>query len=358
MKPPAAAAPVRPLAALTVAVLAAHALLLQTAPRALTPDPPAPVRALATRTLVLNPPPTPAPPPAMPRARPQPPPSAPPPSTPPRPATPEAPPPSVAPVQAIEPSASPAAPVAQAAVPPPPPIPVPAPQAAPAPSPAPEAAAPAAPALTLAIPGSVRLRYSITGEVKRLPYSARAELLWQHDGNAYDARYEVGAFLMGSRTQTSSGRITPEGLAPTRFADRSRSEVAAHFERDKGRVVFSANTPDAPLLAGAQDQLSVLLQLSAMLAGDPARYPPGTTLTIQTIGPREADAWLFTVGAEETLSLPAGETRAVKLTRNPRHDYDRRMELWLAPAMGYLPVRVRLTQPNGDVVDQQLLAAP
>jgi hypothetical protein len=342
MKAPAAAAPVRRLAALTVAVLAAHALLLQTAPRALAPDAPAPARALATRTLVLDPP-QPTPPPAGPRARPRP-----PPSTPPRPANPVVAPPSAAPVQAAEPSASPAAPVGPAAAAPLPPVPAPAPQAA----------APAAPALTLAIPGSVRLRYSITGEVKRLPYSARAELLWQHDGSAYDARYEVGAFLMGSRTQTSAGRITPEGLAPTRFADKSRSEVAAHFERDKGKVVFSANTPDAPLLAGAQDQLSILLQLGAMLAGDPARYPPGTNLTIQTIGPREADAWLFTVGAEETLSLPAGEIRALKLTRNPRHDYDRRMELWLAPAIGYLPARVRLTQSNGDVVDQQLLATP
>jgi hypothetical protein len=29
------------------------------------------------------------------------------------------------------------------------------------------------------------------------------------------------------------------------------------------------------------------------------------------------------------------------------------VEIWLAPALGYLPVRIRLTQDNGDYVDQQ-----
>jgi hypothetical protein len=30
------------------------------------------------------------------------------------------------------------------------------------------------------------------------------------------------------------------------------------------------------------------------------------------------------------------------------------VELWLAPALGYLPARILWTQANGDVVDQQL----
>jgi hypothetical protein len=30
-----------------------------------------------------------------------------------------------------------------------------------------------------------------------------------------------------------------------------------------------------------------------------------------------------------------------------------KVELWLAPGAAYAPVRLRLTQPNGDWVDQQ-----
>ena len=45
--------------------------------------------------------------------------------------------------------------------------------------------------------------------------------------------------------------------------------------------------------------------------------------------------------------------RALKLTRSPRKEFDQKVELWLAPGMDYVPVRLRLTQPNGDSVDQQ-----
>jgi hypothetical protein len=107
------------------------------------------------------------------------------------------------------------------------------------------------------------------------------------------------------------------------------------------------------LLPGAQDRLSVLLQLGAMVAGAPAKFPPGTSVTVQTAGTREAEPWVFTVEGQEELRLPGGTVGALKLTRAPRREYDVKVELWLAPGMDYVPVRLRLTQPNGDSVDQQ-----
>jgi hypothetical protein len=165
---------------------------------------------------------------------------------------------------------------------------------------------------------------------------------------------EVGAFLLGSRVQTSSGRITPEGLAPTRFADKVRSEVAAHFERDKGKVIFSANTPDVELQPGAQDQLSIFVQVASQIAGDPTRYVKGSAFEIQAVGARDAETWRFVVDGEELLNLPGGEQAALKLTRDSQKKYDISVEVWLAPALGYLPLRIRLTQNNGDFIDQQL----
>lgn len=203
------------------------------------------------------------------------------------------------------------------------------------------------------IPGSVRFKYKV--EANKFPFSASAELLWQHDGENYDIRLELSAFGQ-TRVQTSRGQITAQGLAPLRFSDKFRSEVAAHFDREKGKVTFSANTPDVPLLAGAQDRLSILVQLGAMIAGDPGHYAPATTIAVQTIGPRDADTWLFTVGAEETLTLPGGEYATLKLLRNPRQEFDQKVELWLAPALRYLPVRIRITEPNGDFIDQKWLA--
>lgn len=205
---------------------------------------------------------------------------------------------------------------------------------------------------TFVMPGSTRLKYNVTGGKDSLTYHARAELLWLHDGKTYDARMEVSAFMVGSRVRTSAGRVTAQGLAPTRFSDKSRAELAAHFDHDKGRVTFS-NGPEAPLLAGAQDQLSLFIQLGALLAGEPSKYPVGTTISTQTVGPRAAETWVVTVEREEKLELPGGDLATVKLVRNPRREYDQKAEMWLAPSLSYLPVRLRITQPNGDYVDQQ-----
>ena len=45
----------------------------------------------------------------------------------------------------------------------------------------------------------------------------------------------------------------------------------------------------------------------------------------------------------------------LKLTRKPRKEFDQKVEIWFAPSLGYLPVRNRITQPNGDFIDQQLV---
>jgi len=203
------------------------------------------------------------------------------------------------------------------------------------------------------VPGSVHIKYQVS--FNKFPYSLNGELQWHQNGEAYDARLEFGAFGQ-SRVQTSRGQVTAEGLAPIRFSDKYRSEVAAHFNRDQGKITFSANTPDVILLSGAQDYLSIQVQLAALIAADPSHYPTATTLSFQAVGPRDAETWLFTVGGMETLILPGGELPALKLVRAPRKESDQKLEMWLAPALGYLPARIKITEPNGDTLDQKWLS--
>lgn len=313
-------------------VLAAHLLLLQATPRS-APVEPAFSKALLTRTITVEPPA-----PALPVAagsvsQPRPPPSV-------RRAA-------VIPApreQAVAIAVSHPAPPAEAS-------------AAPTPDLLAQAAAPpaqhSAVPTTFNVPGSVRLHYRVTARTRFGTLEGTSQLHWRHDGSEYEARLELSAPLLPTRTQHSVGRITAEGLAPLRFSDKARSEEAAHFDRDRGRVSFSSNRPDVALLPGAQDRLSVLLQLSAMAAGEPALLRPGATVGIQTAGSRDAEVWTFAVEAEEPLQLPGGAMATLKLTRQPRKEYDQKVELWLAPGLDYVPVRLRLTQANGDWVDQQ-----
>lgn len=202
-------------------------------------------------------------------------------------------------------------------------------------------------------PTPVLLKYDIRGKQRGFPYGANGELQWLHDDNTYSARLSISHFLLGARVQTSKGALTLQGLEPLRFGDKFRSEVAAHFEREKNKVSFSANTPDATLTPGAQDQLSVFLQLAAMLAGAPDHYPAGTTLPFQAVGPRSSANWTFTVGAIEKLTLPGGEVSALRLWREPTEQYEPKGEIWLAPAMDYLPVRIRLSKSEDEFSDMQ-----
>ena len=263
--------------------------------------------------------------------------------------------PIVAAVPPPEPVATPQTPMppAVSAEAPPPPAPPPpaAPEAAP---PVASAPPPGQAPVAISIPGSVRLKYKLTGLSRSMNYTANGEMTWLREGNRYEASMVVSAFLLGSRSLSSVGEVTADGLAPKRFSDKSRSELAAHFDADKGKITFSANRPDAVWQRGTQDRLSVFFQLAGLLAGQPGGFPAGSKIPIYTVGPREADIWAFAVESEEALTLPMGEVRALRLSRDPKREFDQKVEAWFAPSLAYWPVRIKITQSNGDFVDQQL----
>lgn len=371
----------RALAGLTLAVGLVHVLLLGLAPTAIGPDPSPLANKFTTRTIVIAPPAPEKPAAAAAAVAPA-----------------EAkPPPPVKPRRPREPSA-PKPPTA------PEPMPVPAPQVFEEPppetraltaqtaidsgaaAPEPPASAPAGAALggagstsnagigdggaggaasattgnvvgpeALRIPGSVKLAFAVTGQQGSSPMQGVfGDLAWLQDGSSYDARLSLKFLFRTIRSQHSTGKIGPTGIEPDRFSEARKGEVASHFLRDQGQVMFSNNAPSVPLLPGAQDRLSVVMQLGGMLAGDPGRYPAGSRISIQTVGPRDAGVWVFNIEGEEQMTVPAGDYAVRKLTRSPRREFDDKIEIWLAPALGYLPVRMKQTQANGDFADMQL----
>ena len=207
-------------------------------------------------------------------------------------------------------------------------------------------------------PASTRLHYDVTGNIKGIGYKAQGTLDWTVADARYEARMEMRVMLLGSRSQTSTGRIGPSGLMPERFADKSRSEKAAHFDAEQQRIRFSSNAPEVPLQPGAQDRLSLFLQLASLLQARPQAYTTGQIVEMQVAGTGDAPVWRFEVGEESTISLPAGQFKVRHLVRHPRKEFDSTVEMWLAPSLHHLPVRLRVTQSNGDVADQQLSQMP
>ena len=61
------------------------------------------------------------------------------------------------------------------------------------------------------------------------------------------------------------------------------------------------------------------------------------------------------VGAGQTLDLPGGRAQTVYLSHSEPPNYEgaraSKGELWLAPGLDYLPVRIRITEPSGTMYD-------
>jgi hypothetical protein len=113
-----------------------------------------------------------------------------------------------------------------------------------------------------------------------------------------------------------------------------------------------------PLHPGAQDRVSWLVQLGAVLAADPALQRPGARVKLFVVGARgDADVWTFVVQGVQPLSLPGRPpVEALHVLRLPHRPFDTRAEAWLDPARGWLPVRVRLVTPDSGDETELLLA--
>lgn len=201
-------------------------------------------------------------------------------------------------------------------------------------------------------PASVQLQYDFEGVIGS-PYKGSAELQWQRDAGNYSSQLSVRKFGINLQTWTSKGTIGTQGLEPVRFGSKrlGRDEISANFVRAANKVTFSAGTPDAVLAQGAQDQLSIFMQLAGSLAADPQRGAPGATVQLQAIGDRYAEHWHFKANALETIKLPGGSFPAIKMTHEATAERRQRLELWYVPAMNYLPLRIRITEDNGDYLD-------
>jgi len=255
-------------------------------------------------------------------------------------------------------------------------LPSPTPRPAPAPRPAAAAAAPDAsttaappppprretepdtppPTYATRLPTAATLRF----ETERRQRGGWAELRWQPGEQGYTLALQgMGALGAGLASQ---GGFDAAGLAPLRHAEvrRGRELRAANFQRDSGRITFSGPSVEHPLLPGAQDRLSWLVQVAGVLNAQPALAEPGSQLRMVVAGTRgDAEVWTFTVQPRAALEVPAGLIgQPVHLLREPRRPYDTEVQVWLDPAREHLPVQLWLRlRATGEGTEYRLVEA-
>lgn len=185
----------------------------------------------------------------------------------------------------------------------------------------------------------------------QFPYRLEGQLQWHRQGARYKAQLDY-TLLGKTRSQRSLGRIGTHALQPEQFIDHKGKDLVVVFA-PSADIASLPGGAQVSLQPGAQDRLSVLLNLAALVASQPQAFQPGIRFSHQTVGAGGAAQWTWVCQDTEELTLPGGRLSAQKWVREPRAAGDQRLEVWLAPALGYLPARITITESNGDQIDQQ-----
>lgn len=206
-------------------------------------------------------------------------------------------------------------------------------------------------------PENIQINYKLTGQERGLTYYASGFLKWQvkpanSSPRNYEAELRVRAFLIGSRVWRSQGVLMSDGLAPKRYSDSWRGEKAAHFDADLRTISFSGNAPSASLQVGAQDQVSLFIQMAAAVAAQ--NFKPGTELNIQTATARDAVNWRLTYKADEPIEVKGERLDTQRWVCLPRGKFDSQIEMWLSKSHGGMPVRIKITQVSGNFIDMEM----
>jgi hypothetical protein len=140
-------------------------------------------------------------------------------------------------------------------------------------------------------------------------------------------------------TQTSDFTIVDGMVRPTAYvaddgSDDTGRDVSLKFDWEKQRVAGIAEDKpvDEPLAPGVQDSLSVQIALMCALAAGE------TPKSFQLIDKDEVKEYQYTHEGRATLDTPLGKLDTVVYT-SQRAGNSRLTRLWIAPSLGYLPVR-------------------
>jgi hypothetical protein len=209
------------------------------------------------------------------------------------------------------------------------------------------------------LPPSAELSYSIKATQSGITLGGKSLVNWQAADGKYTLTAETRAELFGKILESKSeGAIDDFGLAPLQFTEKRVRQTASTtlFKRDSKTIVFSESAASYPLLGGEQDRSSVQWQLVAVARAAPEKFVAGTEWTFFVAGRRDAEPWTFKVIKQETIRTPLGELKTLHLSKAPPPDSkEQKVDLWLAPAHEWYPVRLRFTDGEYEYIEQTLV---
>jgi hypothetical protein len=244
-----------------------------------------------------------------------------------------------------------------------------APQVAEAPASAPSAdlasadpAAAAADGEAFQWPTSTRLTYALTGNY-RGEINGDAQVEWIRVGTRYQVHVDLKVGPLISRRMSSEGELVGDRLLPSRYDE----ETKVVFREPRRLTILLG--PDEIVLAtgerreraaGVQDSASQFIQLAALFSTRPDLLQTGGTIEVLLALRNRIGTWVYDVLGQEDIDTPFGPLATYHL--RPRRvvsgGNELSAEIWFAPQLRYLPVRIRIRQDAETFVDLVIARRP
>ena len=215
-------------------------------------------------------------------------------------------------------------------------------------------------------PKATRVSYLLSGNW-RGELNGRAEVEWIK----IDDRYQVIVAMhagpefapLVARRMMSEGRIVEGGLAPERYEEETK--VVTRDDRRVSMVfapdsVTLGNGQQRVRLPGVQDTASQFIQFTWMFGSQPERLRVGNTFEFPLALPRSMNVWVYDVAEEEVIHTAIGplNTFHLKPRRTVRRPGEWVVDMWFAPELRFLPVRLRIEQDANTFVELMIARKP
>ena len=200
-------------------------------------------------------------------------------------------------------------------------------------------------------PADTRLNYRVGGHF-RGELHGNARVQWQRQDNRYQSRVEIDLTLLASLTLTSQGEVTAQGLQPQVYEELRRGGPRT-ARLGESAITFNDGRT-APRPEGVQDTASQFVELSHRFATGQEKLEVGRSVSLWLARPGGLDLWTYDLVEREMLQTPQlGAVEAFRLKprpmANPRGNIT--AEIWFAPSLQYLPVRIRVHMGEATYVD-------
>lgn len=215
-------------------------------------------------------------------------------------------------------------------------------------------------------PLATRVSYIMEG-FYRGPVHGQSTVEWIRQDQRYQVHIDasVGPSFapLGSWRLSSEGEIRPEGLHPRRYENVNRLLIRAARSKVIELGDEQVTLPDGKQQArttGLQDPASFMIQVAYQFILDPGKARPGRSFEMTVLTLRKPEPLVFDVIEEVPLDTPMGRiaTLHVRPRKAVQDDGALPADVWFAPGLQYLPVRIAMKMKDDVWLEMNLSRAP